>query len=84
MSLFPTKECGCRTHRVFEIGIGEAALQLQTRNDSLNEDAALLRRHAVGGGPDGPKLRVGEGDHVVMVVPARSMSTAIPVRPSTR
>ena len=36
-----------------EIGIGEAALQLP-RNDPLNEDAALLKRQAVGGCPDGP------------------------------
>jgi hypothetical protein len=41
-------------HRVVEIGIGEAALQLQPRNDPLNEDAALLKRQAVGGCPDGP------------------------------
>jgi hypothetical protein len=38
--------CQCRTHRVVEIGIGEAALQLQLqpRNDPLNEGAALLKR----------------------------------------
>jgi hypothetical protein len=43
--------CQCRTHRVVEIGIGEAALQLQPCNDPLNEDAALLKRYAIGGGP---------------------------------
>jgi len=52
-----------------EIGIGEAALQLQPRNDPLNEDAALFKRHAVGGGPDCPKLRIGEGDHVAIRCP---------------
>src|SRR5215472_6410702 len=37
---------------------------LQARDYALKEDAALLDRHAVGGGPDGPKLRIGEGEHV--------------------
>ena len=41
----------CWTHRVVEIGIGEATMQLQPRNNPLNEDAALLNRYAVGGGP---------------------------------
>jgi hypothetical protein len=58
-------------HRVIEIGIGEATVQLQPRNNPFNEDAALLKRYAVGGGPDGPKLRIGEGDHVTMVLPGR-------------
>jgi hypothetical protein len=34
----------CCTHRVIEIGIGEATVQLQARNNPLNEDAALLYR----------------------------------------
>jgi hypothetical protein len=60
-----------RAHCVVEIGIGEAALHLQPRNNPLNEDAALLKRHAVSGGPDGPKLRIAEDDHVTMVLPTR-------------
>jgi hypothetical protein len=56
----PGQRC---THRVVEIGIGEAAVELQPRNDTLTEDAALLKRYAVGGGPDSPKLRIGEGEH---------------------
>jgi hypothetical protein len=44
---------------VVEIGIREGALRLQPRNDPLNEDATLLKRCAVGSGPDGPKLRIG-------------------------
>jgi hypothetical protein len=48
-----------------------AAVELQPRNNPLNEDAALLKRYAVSGGPDGPKLRIGEGDHVTMVLPTR-------------
>ena len=63
--------CQCCTHRVVEIGIGKAALQQQPCNNPLNEDAALLKRYAIGGGPDGPKLRIGEGDHVTMVLPTR-------------
>jgi hypothetical protein len=51
-------------------------MELQPRNNPLNEDAALLKLYAVGGGPDGPKLRIGEGDHVTMVLSARWMSTA--------
>jgi hypothetical protein len=58
-------------------------MELQPRNNPLNEDAALLKRYAVGGGPDGPKLRIGEGDHVTMVLSARWMSTA-PSRPKER
>ena len=42
-------------------------MELQPRNDPLNEEAALLSRYVVGGGPDGPKLRIGEGEHVAMV-----------------
>ena len=55
-------------HRVVEIGIGEAAPQLQPRDNPLNEDAALLKRHAVGCGPDRPELRIGEGEHAAMVL----------------
>jgi hypothetical protein len=57
----------CCADRVVEIGVGEAAVQLQPRNNPLNEEAALLGRYVVGGGPDGPKLRIGEGDHAEMV-----------------
>jgi len=32
--------CRCCTHRIVEIGIGEAAVELQPRN----KDAALLKR----------------------------------------
>jgi len=64
----PGQRCA---HRVVEIRVGEAALELQPRNDPLNEDAALLKRYAVCGGPDGPKLRIGEGDHAAMVAPTR-------------
>jgi hypothetical protein len=46
-------------HRVVKIGVGEATVQLQPRDNALKEDAALLYRYAVGGGPDGPKLRIG-------------------------
>jgi len=53
----------CCTHCVDEIGIAKAAVQLQAREDAPKEDAAFLDRHAVGGGPDGPKLRIGEGQH---------------------
>jgi hypothetical protein len=49
-------------------------VQLQPRNNALKEDAALLYRYAVGGGPDGPKLRIGEDDHAAMVLPTRWMS----------
>jgi hypothetical protein len=59
----------CRTHHVIEIGIGEAALQLQPRNNPLNEDAALLKRQAVGCYPDSPQLRICEGHHAGMVLP---------------
>jgi hypothetical protein len=48
----------CYAHRVIKIGIGEAAVQLQARYNPLKEDAALLNRHAIGGGPDGPKLLI--------------------------
>jgi len=68
---------------VVEIGIREGALQLQPRNDPLNEDATLLKRCAVGSGPDGPKLRIGEGEHAAMVLPTRWMSIANPMRPLT-
>ena len=70
----PGQRCA---HRVVEVGIGEAAVQLQARDNALKEDAALLDRHAGGGSPDGPKLRIGEGEHIAMVLRARSMSTAI-------
>jgi hypothetical protein len=52
-----------------ELGCGPLAAL--PRNNPLNEDAALLKRYAIGGGPDGPKLRIGEGDHVTMVLPTR-------------
>jgi hypothetical protein len=58
-------------------GIGEAALVPQPRKNPIKEDAALLNGNAVGGGSDGPKLRIGEGDHAAMVLPTRAMSTAI-------
>jgi len=29
-------------------------VELEPRNNPLNEDAALLKRYPVGGGPDGP------------------------------
>jgi hypothetical protein len=60
----PLQRC---THRVVDIGIGEAALELQPRNNPLKEDAALLKRYAVGGGPDRPKLRIGEREHAAIV-----------------
>ena len=60
----PLRRC---THRVVDIGIGEAALEVQPRNNPLKEDAAILNRYAVGGGPDGPKLRIGEPEHAAMV-----------------
>jgi hypothetical protein len=59
----PGQRCA---YRLVEIGIGEAAVQLQPRNNPLNEEAALLSRHVVGGGPDGPKLRIAEGEHAVI------------------
>ena len=62
------------THGVIKIGIGEAALALQPRNDPLKEDAAFLDRYAVSRVPDGPKLRIGESYHVLRT---RPMSTAI-------
>ena len=46
----------CAAHRVVEVGVGEAVVQLQSREDALKEDPAPFDRHAVGGGPDGPKL----------------------------
>jgi hypothetical protein len=42
-------------------------VQLQPRNNPLNEDAALVSRYVVGGGPDGPKLRISEREHAAMV-----------------
>ena len=53
------------------LGANDTTVQLQPRNNPPNEDAALLKRYAVGRGPDGPKLRIGEGDHVTMVLPMR-------------
>jgi hypothetical protein len=50
-------------HRVVEIGVGESAVQPQTRDNTVKEDTALLDRHPVGGAPDDPKLRVGQGEH---------------------
>jgi hypothetical protein len=44
-----------------------ASVKLQPRNNPLKEDAALLNRYAVGGGPDGPKLRIGEPEHAAIV-----------------
>ena len=74
----PGQRCA---HRVVEIGVGEAAVQLQPRDNPLKEDAALLDRHAHGGGPDGPKLRIGEGEHIAMVLAVRWMSTASAAAP---
>jgi hypothetical protein len=52
-------------HCVVEIGIGdEAAVQLQARDNALKEDAALLNRHALSGGPDDPKLQIAEGERI--------------------
>src|SRR5215469_7993119 len=69
----------CYAHRVVEVGVGEAPLQhLQARGNALKEDAALLERHAVGGVPDGPKLRIGQREHAAMVWRGWRMSTAIP------
>jgi hypothetical protein len=62
----PSQRCA---HCVVEIGIGEAAVVPQPRKNPLKEDAALLNRHAVGCGPDGPKLRIAESDHAAMVLP---------------
>ncbi len=58
----------------------KAAVELQPRNNPLKEDATLLNRYAVGGSPDSPKLRIGEGEHAAMVAPTRWMSIAILVR----
>jgi hypothetical protein len=62
----PGQRCA---HCVVEIGVGEAAEVPQPRKNPLKEDAAFLNRHAVGGGPDGPKLRIAESDHAAMVLP---------------
>jgi hypothetical protein len=56
----PGQRC---VHRVVEIGVGESAVQPQTRDDTVKEDAALLDRHSVGGVRDDPKLRIGQGEH---------------------
>ena len=56
----PGQRC---VHRVVEIDVGEASMQPQTRDNTLKEDAALLDRHPVGGIPDDPKLRIGQGEH---------------------
>ena len=58
-------------------------VQLQPRNNPLNEDATLLKRYAVDRRPDGPKLRIGEGDHVTMVLPTRSIQPLFPIRSQT-
>jgi hypothetical protein len=50
-------------HRVVEIDVGEGCVQLQTGDNKFKEDAALLDRHPVGGVPDDPKLRIGQGEH---------------------
>jgi hypothetical protein len=50
-------------HRVVDIDVGEASVQPQTRDNTLKEDAALLDWHPVGGVPDDPKLRIGQGEH---------------------
>jgi hypothetical protein len=56
----PGQRC---VHRVVEIDVGEASVQPQTRDNTLKEDAALLEWHLVGGVPDDPKLRIGQGEH---------------------
>jgi hypothetical protein len=49
-----------QAHRVVEIAIDKAAAaELQPSNDTFKKDAALFRRYAIGGVPDGPKLRIG-------------------------
>jgi hypothetical protein len=50
-------------HRVVEIDVCEASVQPQTRDNTLKEDTALLDWHLVGGVPDDPKLRIGQGEH---------------------
>src|SRR5215469_13733265 len=67
----------CYAHRVVDIGVGEAAVQLQPRDNPLKIDAALLDRHAVGGDPDGPKLRIGQSEHAAVLERGWRMSTAI-------
>jgi hypothetical protein len=61
----PGQRC---VHRIVEIGISEAPVQPQTRDNTVKEDAALLDWHPVGGVPDDPKLRIGQGEHVGMVL----------------
>jgi hypothetical protein len=36
----------CCTHRVVEIGVGEAAVRLQARDNPLKKEATLLNRYA--------------------------------------
>ncbi len=66
-----------RVHDVFEVGGSETgAAELQLGDEAPEKNAALLYRYAVGGSPDGPKLRIGQCEHAAMVSPARWMSSA--------
>ena len=57
-----------RRQRSIEIAINKAAAaKLQPSNDTFKEDAALFRRYAIGGVPDGPKLRIRQREHAAMV-----------------
>jgi hypothetical protein len=67
----------CQAHCIVEIAIDKAAVtELQPSNHTFKIDAALLRRQAIGGVPDGPKLRIRQREHVAMVWRGWRMSTA--------
>jgi hypothetical protein len=71
----PDQRC---VHSVVEIGVGEAAVQPQTRDSTLKEDAALLDWHSVGGVPNDPNLRIGQGEHDEMVLATTASAAPIP------
>jgi hypothetical protein len=61
----PGQRCA---YRVVEIGVGEAALQLQARDNAVKEYAALLYWQAGGGRPDRSKLRIRQSQHAPIVL----------------
>jgi hypothetical protein len=61
-----------RLHHLFDVGSGKTGTaQLQLSDEAPEKNAALLYRYAVGGGPDGAKLRIRQCEHAAMVLPTR-------------
>jgi hypothetical protein len=67
-----------RTHRIFDVSSRETVTaELQLSDETRKEDAALLYWQVVGGGPDRPKLRIGQCEHAAMVLRREGMSIAV-------